>query len=93
MSLTRPPLPTEPHHQILVLEVFTRICQDVQSLVELFINYDCDWDSIDLFSRVVGTLTGIATSPVGDDDGRYHQGGSRQGGHASAAGLTAASGE
>ncbi len=48
-------------HKVLVLEVFVRICKDVQTLVELFINYDCDFDSMDLFYRIVQVLAKIAS--------------------------------
>mmetsp|Transcript_410 Transcript_410/g.501 ORF Transcript_410/g.501 Transcript_410/m.501 type:complete len:1858 (-) Transcript_410:37-5610(-) len=48
-------------HKVLVLEVFLQICKDVETLVSIFLNYDCDWDSIDLYTRIVKVLSKIAS--------------------------------
>jgi brefeldin A-inhibited guanine nucleotide-exchange protein len=47
-------------HKCRVLEVFQNICRDPCALVELFINYDCDLDAINLFSRFVAGFAKIA---------------------------------
>lgn len=46
-------------HKCRVLEVFHTICQDPAALVELFINYDCDFDAIDLFRRMIDSFSRI----------------------------------
>lgn len=46
-------------HKCRVLEVFHTICQDPSALVELFINYDCDIDAIDLFRRMIDSFSKI----------------------------------
>jgi Sec7-like guanine-nucleotide exchange factor len=46
-------------HKCRVLEVFHTICQDPAALVEIFINYDCDFDAIDLFRRMVDSFSKI----------------------------------
>lgn len=47
-------------HKCRVLEVFQNICRDPSALVELFINYDCDFEAINLFSRFVAGFAKIA---------------------------------
>ena len=47
-------------HKLRVLEVFHRLCSDADALVEIFINYDCDLDAIDLFRRIVEGFSKIA---------------------------------
>jgi len=46
-------------HKTRVLEVFHIICTEPSALVELFINYDCDLDAIDLFRRIVDGIAKI----------------------------------
>ena len=50
-------------HKLRVLEVFHSICHDPKALVELFINYDCDMDAIDLFRRIVDGFAKVAKNP------------------------------
>jgi len=50
-------------HKLRVLEVFHSICLDSRALVELFINYDCDMDAIDLFRRIVDGFAKVAKNP------------------------------
>ena len=40
-------------HKMLVLEVFHRLCADTAGLVEIFLSYDADFDSIDIFRHIV----------------------------------------
>lgn len=50
-------------HKLRVLEVFHSICRDPKALVELFINYDCDLDAIDLFRRIVDGFAKVSKNP------------------------------
>ena len=47
-------------HKCRILEVFQNICKDSSALIELFINYDCDLEAINLFSRFVEGFAKIA---------------------------------
>jgi brefeldin A-inhibited guanine nucleotide-exchange protein len=47
-------------HKMRVLEVFLNICRDHILLVEIFVNYDCDFEAIDLFKRIVDGFAKIA---------------------------------
>ncbi|OQS01259.1 brefeldin A-inhibited guanine nucleotide-exchange protein [Achlya hypogyna] len=47
-------------HKLLVLEVLKQICADGSILGEIFLNYDCDWNSMDLFKRIVTAISKIA---------------------------------
>ena len=50
-----------PHeHKRRVLDVFDSIINDPTALVEIFINYDCDFEAIDLFRRIVDAFSKIA---------------------------------
>ena len=51
-------------HKVRVLEVFHNICRDPGAQVELFINYDCDFEAIDLFRRIVDAFAKIAKVPA-----------------------------
>ena len=54
-------------HKMLVLEVFKKLSTDAQALVEIFLNYDCDFDSIDLFKRIVHALAKVAKGRAAAD--------------------------
>ncbi|CAK4648565.1 unnamed protein product [Aphanomyces euteiches] len=47
-------------HKLLVLEVLKQICLDGSILGEIFLNYDCDWNSMDLFKRIVDAISKTA---------------------------------
>jgi brefeldin A-inhibited guanine nucleotide-exchange protein len=47
-------------HKLRVLEVFHIICTEPSAMVEIFINYDCDLEAIDLFRRFVDGFAKIA---------------------------------
>ncbi|TMW59230.1 hypothetical protein Poli38472_007375 [Pythium oligandrum] len=47
-------------HKMLVLEVLNNICDDAQILGEIFLNYDCDWNTNDLFKQIVDVLAKTA---------------------------------
>lgn len=50
-------------HKYKVLDVFHTICKDPSAQLELFINYDCDLDAINLFSKIVDGFAKIAKNP------------------------------
>ena len=50
-------------HKYRVVEVFQIICKDPSSQIELFINYDCDLEAINLFSSIVDGFAKIAKNP------------------------------
>ena len=47
-------------HRLLVLEVFNRIFKNAKHILELYVNYDCDVDSVNIFEKMVEMLTRIA---------------------------------
>lgn len=47
-------------HKLLVLEVFRTLCRDSTAVVELYLNYDCDGNSIDLYENIVHALAKVA---------------------------------
>jgi brefeldin A-inhibited guanine nucleotide-exchange protein len=51
-------------HKLRVLEVFHRICKDSSAIVEIFINYDCEMQDMDLFRRIVDGFSKIAKNPT-----------------------------
>lgn len=44
---------------MLVLEVISGLCRDPLALVEMFVNYDCDLQAIDLFKRIATALAKV----------------------------------
>jgi len=49
-------------HKSLVVTLFEEICSDPNTLAEIFLNYDCDLSAVDLFHRIVNTLSRVARS-------------------------------
>lgn len=47
-------------HKMRVLEVFHNLCKDSSAQVEIFVNYDCDLEATNLFSRMVTAFAKIA---------------------------------
>ena len=39
-------------HHWLVMQALTRICADAQSVVDLYVNYDCDLSAANIFERL-----------------------------------------
>lgn len=56
-------------HKMLVLEVLNNVCDDAQVLGEIFLNYDCDWNTNDLFKQIIDALAKVAK---GKKDGAAH---------------------
>ena len=52
----------------MVLALLCHICKQPQSLVDLYLNYDCDLNSTDVFSRMVNDLSKIAQGSGGQRD-------------------------
>lgn len=47
-------------HKWMVIQALTRICGDAQSVVDIYVNYDCDLSAANLFERLVNDLSKIA---------------------------------
>jgi len=47
-------------HKSLVVTLFNEICSDPTTLAEIFLNYDCDLSAVDLFHRIINTLSKVA---------------------------------
>lgn len=47
-------------HKRLVVNTFHEICSDPSTLAEIFLNYDCDLSAVDLFHRIVNTLSKLS---------------------------------
>ena len=44
----------------MVIQALTRICADAQSVVDIYLNYDCDLALANIFDRLVNDLSKIA---------------------------------
>lgn len=44
----------------LVIEAFSKICNDAQMVVDIYVNYDCDLNAANIFERLVAVLSKIA---------------------------------
>lgn len=53
-------------HKWMVIQVLTKICADAQSVVDIYVNYDCDLASENIFEKLVNVLSKIAK---GNDSG------------------------
>ena len=47
-------------HKSIVVRTFQEICSDPNTLAEIFLNYDCDLSAVDLFHRIVQTLSRLS---------------------------------
>lgn len=47
-------------HKWMVIQALTRICADAQSVVDIYVNYDCDLSAANIFERLVNDLSKIA---------------------------------
>lgn len=52
------------HQKMYFLGLVSRICSDPRSLVELYLNYDCDPSAINIFEKLVEMVGRIAVMPV-----------------------------
>jgi len=44
-------------HKWLVIQALTRICDDSQSVVDIYVNYDCDLAAANIFERLINNLS------------------------------------
>ncbi|KAG0723310.1 Brefeldin A-inhibited guanine nucleotide-exchange protein 1 [Chionoecetes opilio] len=44
----------------MVIQALTKICADAQSVVDIYVNYDCDLNASNVFERLVNDLSKIA---------------------------------
>jgi len=44
-------------HKWLVIQALTRICDDAQSVVDIYVNYDCDLAAANIFERLINDLS------------------------------------
>jgi hypothetical protein len=47
-------------HKWIVIQALIRFCADAQSVVDMYVNYDCDLSAANLFERLVKDLSKIA---------------------------------
>jgi brefeldin A-inhibited guanine nucleotide-exchange protein len=47
-------------HRWMVIQALTRICEDAQCVVDIYVNYDCNLSSANIFERLVNDLSKIA---------------------------------
>lgn len=50
--------------QLAVARCLRELCKDGQAVMDLFVNYDCDLESSNLFERMVDALVRAAQAPV-----------------------------
>ncbi|KAI9301721.1 hypothetical protein BJ944DRAFT_243025 [Cunninghamella echinulata] len=56
-----------------LLKVVLRMCEDPQTLVDIYLNYDCDDQALDnIYERLVNVLSKITTSHTGLHGGKEH---------------------
>lgn len=44
----------------MVVQALTRVCADAQSVVDIYVNYDCDLGLANIFERLINDLAKIA---------------------------------
>ncbi|KAF0980686.1 hypothetical protein FDP41_013169 [Naegleria fowleri] len=47
------------HHKMLVIQVLNFVAQDPQTLLDIFVNYDCALESINIYEQIVGELSNV----------------------------------
>eukprot|EP00004_Rigifila_ramosa_P010008 TRINITY_DN2179_c0_g1_i5.p1 TRINITY_DN2179_c0_g1~~TRINITY_DN2179_c0_g1_i5.p1 ORF type:complete len:2300 (+),score=531.60 TRINITY_DN2179_c0_g1_i5:376-6900(+) len=50
------------HQKFMIVHIVLKICQDPPSIVDIFLNYDCDINAVDIFSRIADDMSKIARS-------------------------------
>ena len=53
-----------PDFGLQALRIMLEVCRDGQLLVDLFVNYDCDLESSNLFERMVAVLVNVSKDRV-----------------------------
>ena len=57
--IPNPTYPSPPVRRVVVLRCLREVTADGQLLVDLFVNYDCDLNSSNLFERLINGLVGL----------------------------------
>uniref|UniRef100_A0A3Q3PZL0 SEC7 domain-containing protein n=1 Tax=Monopterus albus TaxID=43700 RepID=A0A3Q3PZL0_MONAL len=60
-------------HKWMVIQTLTKICADAQSVVDIYVNYDCDLNAANIFERLVNDLSKIAQGRGGHELGTTPQ--------------------
>uniref|UniRef100_A0A915I2T7 SEC7 domain-containing protein n=1 Tax=Romanomermis culicivorax TaxID=13658 RepID=A0A915I2T7_ROMCU len=47
-------------HKWMVMQALTKLCSDAQAVVDIYVNYDCDLSSANIFERLINDLSKIA---------------------------------
>eukprot|EP00249_Psilotum_nudum_P022213 c28418_g2_i1 orf=106-4416(+) len=55
------------HQRIAVLRMLEKVCKDPQMLADVFVNYDCDLQAINLFEHMVSSLSRMAQGTLNTD--------------------------
>ena len=58
-------------HKSIVVRTFDEICSDPSTLAEIFLNYDCDLSAVDLFHRIVNTLSKVSREGLQDQKSTF----------------------
>ena len=60
-------------HKWMVIQALTRICADAQSVVDIYLNYDCDLALANIFDRLVNDLSKIAQGRHALELGKHNE--------------------
>lgn len=53
-------------HKKLVLEVLYKITKNSDTMIEIFMNYDCDYESVNLYEHILNALAKVARGSKSD---------------------------
>ena len=59
------------HHKFMILTVFDKLSMNTKHMLEIFINYDCDKNSKDIFMRMIDSLSKIAQGKFSKSEHSY----------------------
>jgi hypothetical protein len=62
-------------HKGVVVRTFEEICSDPATLAEIFLNYDCDLSAVDLFQRIINSLSRVARTGLQEPKSSSYFGG------------------
>ena len=52
------------YQKIMVIQLLHNMCKDPQTMVDIYVNYDCDLKHIDIFAKMLNQLTRIVQSGI-----------------------------
>jgi brefeldin A-inhibited guanine nucleotide-exchange protein len=62
---SKSPLAIAHHQKVALLRSICNICADPQTLIEIYLNYDCDPEALDnMFERIVNVLSKVFNFPL-----------------------------